>query len=153
MTSQTAIIIYGTFVRYILPFMPLIIALIVLTFFLTRGSLKVDILEFSILGIIFMVMGLMELILSVYLILPYYLWYQITNLFAYYSSLIVGSILLILGFSFIVFEGLNRAGIISKVQEKGGYLDVKWLKHQYHDLGLSIQEIANDQNVTMMKIR
>ena len=139
--------------QYILPFIPLIIALIILRIFLTRSSLKVDIFEFSILGIFFVVMGLFELILSYYIILPYYMWYNKTNLFAYYLSLILGSVLLFLGVIFLVFEGLNRAGKIYKFQEKGSYLDNEWLKYQYHDLGLTIQEIANDQNVTMMKIR
>lgn len=37
-------------------------------------------------------------------------------------------------------------------EEKRDYLNLTWLNHQYYDLGRSLQDIANDQGVSMMTI-
>jgi len=38
-------------------------------------------------------------------------------------------------------------------EEKRDYLNLTWLKHYYYDLGMSLQNIANDQGVSMMTIK
>jgi hypothetical protein len=40
-----------------------------------------------------------------------------------------------------------------KVKEKEDYKNRVWLKHHYHKLGWSIQDIANDQGVSMMTVK
>jgi hypothetical protein len=42
---------------------------------------------------------------------------------------------------------------VEKVEEKDDFKNPDWLKHQYYDLGNSIQNIADDQGVSMMTIR
>ena len=42
---------------------------------------------------------------------------------------------------------------IEKVEEKGDYKNLDWLRHQWHDLGKSIQDIADEQGVSMITIR
>ncbi|MFX1419955.1 MAG: hypothetical protein ACFE9N_13635 [Promethearchaeota archaeon] len=37
--------------------------------------------------------------------------------------------------------------------EKQDYMNEVWLKHQYYDLEKSVQEIANEQNVSMITIK
>jgi len=40
-----------------------------------------------------------------------------------------------------------------KIKEKKEEFDLKWLKHQYYDLGRSIQEIADELNESLITIR
>ena len=40
-----------------------------------------------------------------------------------------------------------------RMEEKKDYMRPSWLTHQYYELGISIQDIANDQNVSMITIR
>jgi len=40
-----------------------------------------------------------------------------------------------------------------KIKEKKEEFDLKWLKHQYYDLGRSIQEIADELNESIITIR
>ena len=42
---------------------------------------------------------------------------------------------------------------VEKVEEKDKFKNLDWLKHQYYDLGKSIQNIADDQGVSMITIR
>ena len=37
-------------------------------------------------------------------------------------------------------------------KKKQDYKDLSWLKYQYYDLGKSIQDIADDQNVSIIEI-
>ncbi len=39
------------------------------------------------------------------------------------------------------------------VKEKKDYMDLTWLKHHYYDLGRSLQDIADEQNVSMITIK
>ena len=38
-------------------------------------------------------------------------------------------------------------------EEKKDYMNLDWLKHQHYDLGRTIQDIADEQNVSMIVIR
>jgi len=40
-----------------------------------------------------------------------------------------------------------------KLEVKKDYINLKWLNHQYYELGGSLQEIASDQGVSMMTIK
>ena len=40
-----------------------------------------------------------------------------------------------------------------KLVVKKNYMNIKWLNHQYYELGGSLQEIASDQGVSMMTIK
>ncbi|MHA2391325.1 MAG: hypothetical protein ACXAEX_05095 [Promethearchaeota archaeon] len=42
---------------------------------------------------------------------------------------------------------------VKKVEEKDDYKNFDWLKHQYYELGKSVQDIANEQGVSMITIR
>jgi len=42
---------------------------------------------------------------------------------------------------------------ISGIKETNGQTDLNWLKHQYYDLGRSMQDIANELGVSMIRIR
>ncbi len=41
----------------------------------------------------------------------------------------------------------------NRFEEKQDYMNPSWLKHQYYDLGISLQDIANEQHVSMITIR
>lgn len=43
--------------------------------------------------------------------------------------------------------------ISERIKTQNGHLNLNWLKHQYFILGRSIQDIADELNVTMMSIR
>jgi hypothetical protein len=40
-----------------------------------------------------------------------------------------------------------------KMEQKRDYMNVDWLKHQYHDLHRSIQEIADEQGISVMTMK
>ncbi|MFX1448271.1 MAG: hypothetical protein ACFFCG_09050, partial [Promethearchaeota archaeon] len=42
---------------------------------------------------------------------------------------------------------------VKKAEEKDDYKNIDWLRHQYYELGKSIQDIADEQGVSMMVIR
>ena len=42
---------------------------------------------------------------------------------------------------------------VEEVEEKDEFKDLDWLKYQYYDLGKSVQDIADDQGVSMITIR
>ena len=73
----------------------------------------------------------------------------------FYSNL-VGTILLVSGLILIIigicWSLRDRIYTTKKSWLKEDYKDVEWLKSQYYGLGQSIQDIADDQNVNMMKI-
>ena len=48
---------------------------------------------------------------------------------------------------------VDRRIQIKKSKPKEDYSNLDWLKHQYYDLGRTIQDIADDQNVSMITIR
>jgi len=58
---------------------------------------------------------------------------------------------------FILFVYLihSKKKIVDEAEEKkkGRYMDLTWLKHQYYNLGRSIQDIADDQHESMMTIK
>ncbi len=65
---------------------------------------------------------------------------------------------LLLGAKFCVncgqkVEVLKPIPPISAIKETNGQLNLNWLKHQYYDLGRSIQDIANELSVSMIRIR
>jgi len=50
-------------------------------------------------------------------------------------------------------EDLKPIPPISAIKGRNSQIHLNWLKHQYYDLGKTMQDIANDQNVSMMTIR
>ncbi len=51
------------------------------------------------------------------------------------------------------FEAIKPIPPISGIKEINGQININWLKHQYYDLGNSLQDIANEQNLSMITIR
>ena len=47
----------------------------------------------------------------------------------------------------------NVAEGVERVKEKDDYKNLKWLRNQYYELGTTIQDIANNQGVSMITIR
>ena len=47
-------------------------------------------------------------------------------------------------------QGYER---VDEVEVKDDYKDLNWLKHQYYEVGRTIQDIASEQGVSMMTIR
>lgn len=41
----------------------------------------------------------------------------------------------------------------SKVVEKKDYMDLEWLNHQYNELGMTLQDIAINQGVSMITVK
>jgi hypothetical protein len=71
--------------------------------------------------------------------------------------IIIGIIILTLGLiiTLIITPKIFRGYIKEQKKFEGmqDYMDPSWLKHQYYDLGISLQDIANEQHVSMMTIR
>jgi len=74
--------------------------------------------------------------------------------------IIFGTAIIIIGIAFLVLVPIRtliglRGYKKDKIQyeEKQEYMNPSWLKHQYYDLGKSLQDIANEQNVSMITIR
>jgi len=42
---------------------------------------------------------------------------------------------------------------LPKLEVKKDYVNLKWLNHQYYELGRNLQDIASDQGVSMMTIK
>jgi len=40
-----------------------------------------------------------------------------------------------------------------RLEVKKNYMNLKWLNYQYYELGKSLQDLANDQGVSMMTIK
>ncbi len=53
----------------------------------------------------------------------------------------------------LIFGRIYFMRIFSQRTEKQDYTDLKWLENQHFELNKSIQQIANEQNVSMMTIR
>lgn len=73
---------------------------------------------------------------------------------------IIGIAIIIIGIVFLGFVPLRLFKNIREYkkkeiqyEEKQEYKNLSWLKHQYYDLGKSLQDIANEQNVSIIKIR
>jgi len=73
---------------------------------------------------------------------------------------IIGIAIIIIGIVFLALVPLrlfkNIREYKKKViqyEEKQEYKNPSWLTHQYYDLGESIQDIANEQNVSIVAIR
>jgi len=71
---------------------------------------------------------------------------------------VVGSISLILYLDWYWFDLLpwdqgRNIEEVERVEEKDDFKNLDWLKHQYYDLGKTIQVIANEQGVSMITIR
>lgn len=50
-------------------------------------------------------------------------------------------------------EVLKPIPPISDIKETNGQINLNWLKHQYYDLGRTMQDIADEQGVSMIRIR
>ncbi|MFX1501808.1 MAG: hypothetical protein ACFFDH_12665 [Promethearchaeota archaeon] len=66
--------------------------------------------------------------------------------FAFSFPIISGLLLIFSGF-------LQAQGFGEESEEKHDYINANWLKHQYYDLGKSIQDIADGQKISMITIR
>ena len=78
--------------------------------------------------------------------------------------ILCGIVLIIIGIIILTW-GLIKTLIITPIKIGGyikeqkrfegmqDYMNPSWLKHQYYDLGLSLQDIAIEQHVSMMTIR
>lgn len=53
----------------------------------------------------------------------------------------------------IIYKLIEFIVNIRRQREKTDYMNLNWLKHQYFDLGKNIQDIAEDQNTTIIKIK
>lgn len=53
----------------------------------------------------------------------------------------------------IIYKLLQFLLEIHGPREKTDYMNLNWLKHQYFDLGKNLQDIATNQNVTILKIK
>jgi hypothetical protein len=58
----------------------------------------------------------------------------------------------VIGVLLFLFSVLNYKNQIVSSRPKENYKNEKWLKSQFYEKGKSLQEIANQQNVSMMKI-
>ena len=68
--------------------------------------------------------------------------------------IVVGMVIIVIAFAnFVYLIRLEKKIIGDKEKEKKDFNNPTWLKHQYYDLGRSIQDIANDQHVSMMTIK
>ena len=74
--------------------------------------------------------------------------------------IIIGIAFIIIGIAFLALVPIKtllrlRSYKEEKIQyeEKQDYMNPSWLKHQYYDLGKSLQDIADEQNVSMITIR
>jgi len=71
-------------------------------------------------------------------------------------SIIIGIIILAWGLIKTLISPKKYRGYIEEkktFEEKQDYMNPSWLKHQYYDLGRSLQDIANEQRVSMITIR
>jgi len=127
-------------------------------------GIVIDIVGVIIFGILFISVGVMIISnpAGIVLILLFYsygiLYLQIEII------LLCGIVLIIIGIIILTW-GLIKALIISpkkfrghieekkRFEEKQDYMNPSWLKHQYYDLGISLQDIANEQRVSMITIR
>ncbi len=71
--------------------------------------------------------------------------------YIFYSNLL-GTIFLITGLLLIGIRIYWYLYEIKKGQPKGDYKDKNWLKYQIYNLGKSIQDIADNQNASTIKI-
>lgn len=62
----------------------------------------------------------------------------------------IGSIIIILT---IIVSLTYYLQAPSKVVEKKDYMDLEWLNHQYNELGMSFQDIAINQGVSMITVK
>ena len=73
-----------------------------------------------------------------------------------YIGLAIG---LMIGIPFIIWviykllRTYDVIGGIQKVEERGDYKNQEWLRKQYYELGWSLQDIANDQGVSMVTVK
>ncbi|MFX1600861.1 MAG: hypothetical protein ACFFB6_09725 [Promethearchaeota archaeon] len=84
-----------------------------------------------------------EIIIGFYIFLYYFGW--------------VCFVLFWIGFAvWIIYKFLKTydiiGGIGNKSEQRYDYQNLQWLKYQYYDMEKSIQEIADDQGVSMMTI-
>lgn len=73
-----------------------------------------------------------------------------------YIGLAIGLIVGIPFLIWIIYKLLKTyvvIGGIQKVKEREDYKNLEWLNHHYSKLGWSMQDIANDQGVSMITIK
>ena len=62
----------------------------------------------------------------------------------------LGAIIIVLTVISAIYVYLKS---LPKLDVKKNYLNLKWLNHQYYEVGRSLQNIADDQGVSMMTIK
>lgn len=75
---------------------------------------------------------------------------MLTLLFGITCAVLI--IIIIIAIIFVISE-IWPQYFIKKVEEKKDYMDLGWLNDQYYSLGRSIQDIANEQGVSLITIR
>lgn len=70
----------------------------------------------------------------------------------YYARFFLVPGIIIIITTFII--GINAySKSTPRLEVKKNYMNVKWLNHQHYELGKSLQDLANDQGVSMMTIK
>ena len=73
-----------------------------------------------------------------------------------YIGITIGLAIGILFLIWIIYKLLRTydvIGGIQKVKEREDYKNLEWLEHHHFKLGWSMQDIANDQGVSMMTVK
>ncbi len=86
-----------------------------------------------------------------YLIIPIGVLIVLAVVFQIWEIIIVMVLIVILGGSLYLYYKYYHQP--KRVKEKKDYMNPDWLKHQYYDLGRKLQNIANEQNVSMFTIK
>ena len=72
-------------------------------------------------------------------------WYSINKFFTQLGAIII--VLTVISGIYVYLKSPP------KLEVKKDYVNLKWLNHQYYELGGSLQDIASDQGVSMMTIK
>jgi len=126
---------YSVSVFYTLPGIIIIITIVIIGIYF---YLKL-VIFFLIVGIILVVAGVSAI--------SEYEWY---NSFFFVLYTLPGIIIIITTVISGIYFYLESS---LKFEEKKNYMNLKWLNHQYYELGRSLQDIANDQGVSMITIK
>ena len=116
-----------------------------------------DLTKFFIRGIIFFIIGVMAIFYIIVAIMSRGRVWINTIIFGLCIGVGIIAIPFRLNGIILYFVAPKKANkMIAKkkgVSEKKDYMDLKWLEKQYYDLNKSIQDIADDQHVSMMTIK
>jgi len=72
-------------------------------------------------------------------------WYGINKFFTQLGAIII--VLTVISGIYVYLKSHP------KLEVKKDYVNLKWLNHQYYELGRNLQDIASDQGVSMMTIK